>query len=177
MGISCTKTELESLIYFWKSIGYIIGIKDEYNLCNGTIDQVTKLCQIILENDIKHSILNPELKQSMEMSKGIVCSVKTYVRFMTYQSLSKYLFKLIEIEVGPDEPDGPKMTFYAWICYWLLWITMNYTAHLSMLRVIFNSMLRLSLVLTRWRASSIENYLNNKYTVVLTEETVIYGEK
>ncbi|CAK1590419.1 unnamed protein product [Parnassius mnemosyne] len=36
--------------YFWRVIGYMIGLEDRYNLCRRNMDETRKVCQIILDH-------------------------------------------------------------------------------------------------------------------------------
>lgn len=45
-----TKDELEGFIHLWRSIGYLLGVEDNYNFCAGTYDEVVQRCRSFVEN-------------------------------------------------------------------------------------------------------------------------------
>ncbi|KAK2144831.1 hypothetical protein LSH36_726g01021 [Paralvinella palmiformis] len=57
-GIRCSRKELEDYIFFWRGIGYLLGVSDEYNLCNGTLDEVYSVCK-----EIERIVLIPSLME------------------------------------------------------------------------------------------------------------------
>lgn len=46
-----SQKELEDFIYFWRCIGYLLGILDEYNICSGNFHETFSICKEI-ENDL-----------------------------------------------------------------------------------------------------------------------------
>src|SRR6218665_2937729 len=44
-GIKCTKEELEDSVFFWRGIGYLLGIKDQFNICSGNYKETYRLCK------------------------------------------------------------------------------------------------------------------------------------
>ena len=55
-GICCTEQELGDYVYFWRGIGYLLGIDDRFNLCDGTYREVYSLCK-----EIERDLLLPAL--------------------------------------------------------------------------------------------------------------------
>ena len=56
-GIHCTKEELDDYVFTWRVIGYLLGIKDEYNICSGGYEESFTICK-----DIERQILLPALE-------------------------------------------------------------------------------------------------------------------
>ena len=56
-GICCTTENLEDYIFFWRGIGYLLGIKDKYNVCSGDYKQTFTICK-----EIELKLLLPSLK-------------------------------------------------------------------------------------------------------------------
>ena len=57
-GIRCSKGDLDDYVYFWRCVGYFLGIKDRNNICYGGYDVACKLCK-----EIERSVLLPALKE------------------------------------------------------------------------------------------------------------------
>jgi hypothetical protein len=165
MGISQKPEDIEAILHFWRGIGYLLGIEDKYNLCNGSVDEVKSLCESILEKKLKTSIIESPPEEAIEMSRGIVNSIKLYVRLLTNEGLTKYLFEIIKIEKETH------LGLFGSICYQSMKITLNYVLHITVFAFLLNNLLRFSLFLTNtnWRKNFIEKSLNKKYKIVLAQ--------
>jgi hypothetical protein len=165
MGISQKPEDIEAILHFWRGIGYLLGIEDKYNLCNGSVDEIKSLCELILEQKLKTSIIESPPEEATQMSRGIVNSIRFYVRLLTYESLTKYLFEIIKIQKEIN------LSLFGSICYRSMKITINYLLHITVFAFILNNLLRFSLFLTNtnWRKNSIEKSLNKKYKLVLAQ--------
>ena len=60
-GIRCTKMELEDFIFYWRGLGYLLGISDQYNICKGNFDETYSICK-----QIEKDILLPALSEPPE---------------------------------------------------------------------------------------------------------------
>ncbi|XP_078669310.1 uncharacterized protein LOC144910283 [Branchiostoma floridae x Branchiostoma belcheri] len=58
-GICCTVAELEDYIFFWRGIGYLLGIEDRYNMCSGNYAETCGLIAQIENEVVKPAFLNP----------------------------------------------------------------------------------------------------------------------
>ena len=77
MGLSLSPEDMDAFLHFWRGIGYLLGIEDKYNLCNGNTDQIKLLCQLNLDKKLKPSITESRSEVSVEMSRAIVNSIRT----------------------------------------------------------------------------------------------------
>ncbi|XP_068232748.1 uncharacterized protein [Palaemon carinicauda] len=59
LGMKATRTDEEALIHFWRTIGYLMGIEDRYNLAFGSLDEVKRNCHAILHQIIVPSMQTP----------------------------------------------------------------------------------------------------------------------
>ncbi len=63
-GIKCSTSEIQDFLHFWRCIGYMLGVKDKYNICvvdndgnpdyNGTYDICTDIQDKILLPNLRH---------------------------------------------------------------------------------------------------------------------------
>ena len=97
MGFSQKQQNIERLIYFWRCIGYMLGIDEQYNLCNGDYATVRHNCQQVFERKFKPGLIEMS-KDPAEMSEQIVLSANHYIVFLRYRGLIKYLFEVTDIE-------------------------------------------------------------------------------
>ncbi|XP_054264017.1 uncharacterized protein LOC128987248 [Macrosteles quadrilineatus] len=49
LGLSGSDADLEGFVHFWRTIGYLLGIKDKYNLCQGDVQTTRQTCQAMLD--------------------------------------------------------------------------------------------------------------------------------
>src|ERR1700759_1985437 len=59
-GITARTEELEDYIFFWRGIGYLLGLEDEYNVCTRvSYAETYVLCKEIEEKEVMQGLLNP----------------------------------------------------------------------------------------------------------------------
>ena len=58
-GIKCSETDLDDYVYFWRWIGYLLGIKDRNNICCGGYSAAYKLCKEIELNILIPAMYDP----------------------------------------------------------------------------------------------------------------------
>ena len=61
-GIRCTQQQIEDYIFFWRGIGYLLGIDDKYNMCSGTYQQTRAVCKEIEQKLLLPSLKNPPVE-------------------------------------------------------------------------------------------------------------------
>ena len=61
LGIRCSKLDLEDYVYFWRWVGFFLGIKDENNICYKGYDLAYKYCK-----EIEKNVLIPAMKDPSE---------------------------------------------------------------------------------------------------------------
>lgn len=49
LGVKATEEELDGIVHFWRVIGYMLGMQEKYNLCNGTVEECRILCRLLLD--------------------------------------------------------------------------------------------------------------------------------
>jgi hypothetical protein len=96
-----TKQELGQLIYFWRVMGYLNGIEDQFNLCHGYYDETFTLFQIVWEKIYKPAIIaNPHpAPTGYEMSKGLLLAMRPFNPSLKWICFMKYWYKVLEIPI------------------------------------------------------------------------------
>ncbi|KAK8379835.1 hypothetical protein O3P69_019666 [Scylla paramamosain] len=56
---AATEKELEGLVHFWRGIGWLLGIKDEFNFCSGSVGETRELCL-----EVERRVLLPRLSEA-----------------------------------------------------------------------------------------------------------------
>lgn len=59
IGIHCSTCDLDDYVYFWRWIGYLLGIDDNYNICIGGYEQAYETCRAINQKVLVPSLHNP----------------------------------------------------------------------------------------------------------------------
>lgn len=71
IGIHCSTYDLDDYVYFWRWIGYLLGIDDKYNICNGGYEQAYEICHAINQKVLVPSLYNPPV-QFYPMTRAFV---------------------------------------------------------------------------------------------------------
>lgn len=137
MGFSGKIKNLERLIYFWRVIGHLLGIEDEYNLCNGDYATVRGNCAQIWERKFTRKLISMR-KEAAEMSEQIVLSASHYVWLLRYRGLLKYLFEVTQLPTSSFQ--GLKRVEE--LFYYSLKLTVGTLLHYRLLAPLFNGLLR-----------------------------------
>lgn len=138
MGFSSRTEDLDRLIYFWRCIGYMLGIDDEYNLCEDNYQTVRTNCEQIFKHKFIPSLL--EMKpESDEMSERIIISASHYIVLLRHRGLLRYLFEVANLNI-PVVLDQSENLFYIT----LKW-TMSTLIHKRFFAIILNNLLRFAL--------------------------------
>lgn len=75
-----TESELEAYIHFWRGIGHILGIEDEYNICRGNYEETIQICKEIEDNVLMEGLRNPP-PHSEAMADAFCNGVNGLLRF------------------------------------------------------------------------------------------------
>lgn len=134
---------LERLIYFWRVIGSLLGIRDEHNLCNGSLSEVQQRC-----NEIFAECFTPALKklspERFHMAKLILVGTSEWVYCTRFRSTMRYLFECTNINKDYAWTD---FTFMEWFSYVALKNVMTYGLKFAFVRFIINKLFSLAV----WR--------------------------
>ena len=92
-----------SLNYLWRTIGFLLGMKDEYNLCQENIEETIELCDIVLNQVFLPAIKNQG--NSIENNPGfsISCDIITVMKSFLPMPVSghiifNYWFKVFGLQ-------------------------------------------------------------------------------
>ena len=58
-GICATQSDLKDYVYFWKWIGYLLGIDDKNNICINSLKEAKEICHEIEDQIIYPALLKP----------------------------------------------------------------------------------------------------------------------
>ena len=94
-----TKEELTSLIHFWRVMGYLNGIEDRFNLCEGDYDYTRLLFEKVWEQVYRPVVVsNPHpAPTGYEMCKGLLIALRVYNPSLKWVCFMKYWSKVLKI--------------------------------------------------------------------------------
>ncbi|KAL3842533.1 hypothetical protein ACJMK2_020534 [Sinanodonta woodiana] len=133
-GIRCTVADLDDYVYFWRWIGYCLGIRDEYNICHGGYKLAYKLCK-----DIEKELLVPALKgppkDFPQMSSAFVRSGSLALSVEAVIALSMEAFQ---------EGWEPKLSFGDHLRIYILKGLVCLVYYVPGIRYVFNSIVEMA---------------------------------
>lgn len=134
---SCTEEQYESLIHFWRVIGYLLGIEDQYNLCTGDYEQVVAACKSLLDKEYKDHVVIAD-PSSVSMGKNVIAAMSMIDPLLTWPSMSNYIHELVGV------PCPETMGYTDWLFNSLMKFMMVFVLQFPFPRAVFNDF-------TRWR--------------------------
>ena len=113
-GISPTQEELEDYIYFWRGIGYLLGIKDKYNICGEKYEETMSICKEI-EEKVLIPGLNTHVPNFSLMADAYCNGVNGFMRMPIYTKEAIIAFVLD----GMGRQGLRPLSWSDWLRFWL----------------------------------------------------------
>lgn len=157
IGIHCSREDLECLIHFWRGIGYLLGIDDRFNVCDGNYDETVTWCREILRGCMKPVVVNAG-PESINMSRDIVRAMNTFIAFLSWEALARFWYELLEF------PVNFATGFYHKTGYWLMRLTFNHLLRFRLWHQFFNYILRVVIKQTLENREYFERKIKAKAT-------------
>ena len=152
--------DLESLLHFWRVIGYYLGVTDKFNLCSYDSKEIVPLCNAITDLEYRNSILkNPIDSAPGVMSVNIVRSLK-FIPMLTIYGIMRYLYEVLDIKALEYKK---RVTRYSRLSYTLIKLVMSCLLAYKPFRAFNNGLTRLSIHLTGKLEGRFSRHLESKY--------------
>uniref|UniRef100_A0A1B6L0P3 Uncharacterized protein n=1 Tax=Graphocephala atropunctata TaxID=36148 RepID=A0A1B6L0P3_9HEMI len=123
---SATEEELDGFVHLWRGLGYLLGIEDKYNFCNGSLEEVRQRGHSLVDKWAKPSFQH--ITEDWEhMSRCMIEGISYYVPGVTFEVSLLYLCWVLDI---------PAPRVYASLSWWqtfmfmLTKVTMTFTMRL-----------------------------------------------
>lgn len=88
--------DMDSFVYLWRCVGYILGLEDRYNFCNGDLETVRQRSR-----DLIHFWVKPNLRVVSRdwehMTRCIVGGINYYIPGITFETSLLYLCSILGI--------------------------------------------------------------------------------
>jgi len=163
-GIDWDDNELDCVLHFWRLIGYLLGVEDEYNLFSHPLPLIKEMCGIILEKDMKSAFTEggvgsgEKSSQSRQMSRGILESIRPYVPLIRWDSYLKYLANILDCN-----EKNMKLSFKANLVYNSMSITLRHLHRSDSISLVLNRLLIRAISKAHRKRVKIAQRLEKKY--------------
>ncbi|GBN51223.1 hypothetical protein AVEN_258850-1 [Araneus ventricosus] len=155
-----TNDDYDAIFHFWRTIGYLFGIEDKYNLCQGSYNQILTACEKILHKEYK-PVVEKSDPISVVLAKNSTEAMSMIVPLYTWPALATYIYELVglpcPVEVGVIDN----------ICYSLIHFMMTFLIKFDRVRVCVNKW-------TRWKIKAAERkdlqFMEKKDVQLLLEQ-------
>ncbi|CAH1976287.1 unnamed protein product [Acanthoscelides obtectus] len=92
---SGTEEDWAAFLHFWRVIGWMLGIEDRFNLCQGSVQNIRKICNLLIDRVYRPSIgkKDPDfLSMTRYMLNGMWCMTPS----LKYESTLSYVWFLLQ---------------------------------------------------------------------------------
>lgn len=97
LGIHCNGDELEDFCHFWRVVGHLHGIKNEFNICCSSLDETKEKLKIIQKEFFLPQLSNPS-EAFQEYSKYIISGAQCFDILDCYEPIIFMIKRLIGVE-------------------------------------------------------------------------------
>lgn len=99
LGMKGDDKDVEGFIHFWKTVGYLMGIEDRYNLCDGNTDQVSALCEKV-RSEVFKSFMQTPPDDFTKMSKALLSGVQPVIPFLNTDAFLEFTRQMVDLKSG-----------------------------------------------------------------------------
>ena len=114
-GIRCTKQELDDYVFFWRCIGYLLGINDKYNICANGYQEAYDICK-----EIEFDLLLPGLRDAPKdfkmMSEAYINGTNLSLGFPMYSTKS-----IIAMSAMENKWPNFDIPYVSWADFFRMW--------------------------------------------------------
>lgn len=121
-----SEEDMEAFCHLWRTLGYLLGIEDEYNFCRGNLSEIRKRSAVLIEKVFKPKLcdVQPEWEH---MTRCIVEGTSYYLQGLKYNGVLLSLSDLLEIptlrlRATMSYLQRLKHVINRWLFYYVMWI-------------------------------------------------------
>jgi hypothetical protein len=93
---SVSDDDMDSFVYLWRCVGYILGLQDRYNFCNGDLETVRQRSRDLIRFWVKPN-LRVVSREWEHMTRCIVKGINYYIPGITFEASLLYLCGILGI--------------------------------------------------------------------------------
>ncbi|CAG0883710.1 unnamed protein product [Darwinula stevensoni] len=117
-----TERDWEGFIMFWRTMGYLLGIDDKYNLCQDTVAETRELLQVCCGYFSWQVHVDCSLAATF-MAFTVVEGHRKLNQGLRLKPLIVYASTIYDIKM---EKTRKSMTWHEWFCYMKIWRFLRY---------------------------------------------------
>ncbi|XP_055539959.1 uncharacterized protein LOC129726839 isoform X4 [Wyeomyia smithii] len=171
LGIQYDEEGMEGIVHFWRTIGYMLGIQDRFNICTDSVETTKRRMELLNEHVIRPALMAPSddfIHMSKAMIEGLWC-LNTMLNYDAFLFFTRRLSNCAGHYYWNDEPrDGSSAAYQRLGWYSRYALNMIMVAH----EILF------SYALVRWyfnRQTELNIYFLNRFFPWLA--ILMYGVK
>lgn len=158
------REEFAEYIYFWRVIGYCMGIEDRFNCCLDyeNYEEAIDFMHICFERGYKPDLDKPcpIVRAAMELTEGVFLGLNFIIPkyIISYEGFMKYWYETLEVphEIKLD-------SIAAKISYGLQVILTDYLLKIPIIYTIFSAMYFRMLDMLYVKVNQVRDAINEKY--------------
>lgn len=142
-GIHLSDEDLETFCHVWRSIGYLLGMKDEFNYCSGSLEEIKQQTRDFINIWMKPYFrqVTPEWEHMMRcIVDGFGTAGLNHV--MEFKVLLLFFAKILDIDMPQTRST---LTYLQRLQFTLIRFTFRYAMRLRFIRNYFNKRLTTSI--------------------------------
>lgn len=114
--VAADHNELELINYYWRVLGWLMGMKDEFNGCQfDKYEDILAFNKLILQHEYKDRYEERSCETGLEMTKAICVALQYYTPLITFNSLAHWwqdCFKFNGYELKPLSAKEKLLNFW-----------------------------------------------------------------
>ena len=147
-GINATEEELGDYVYFWRVVGWCLGIRDEYNICGLGRKVAVNIAQEVLDTIIVPGLKNPKHNYTL-LLRDFVKGMRLVNPGMNTAAIYRYIFPSMGLP-------SPKLKLSEWPFYVTTVITAWLEYHIPFCRWLINMVYKVAIAFVIWIYSGSE---------------------
>lgn len=89
--IAAEKEDLENINYYWRVLGYMMGLPDEFNFCQfDKFDDIQEFTKLIFENEFLAKFEKESCETGLKMTQGICLALHYFTPLITFNNLAHW---------------------------------------------------------------------------------------
>ncbi|XP_055640175.1 uncharacterized protein LOC129777741 [Toxorhynchites rutilus septentrionalis] len=146
LGIQYDEEGMEGFVHFWRTIGYMLGLEDRFNLCTADMDSSRRRLVLVNDQIIRPSLQFPSddfVRMTNAMIDGLWC-LSTMLDYHAFMFLTRRLSNLPGHYYWDTEPrDGAQPIFkefnwYSRVMLYFLMVVHEVLLNITVFRWYFN---------------------------------------
>lgn len=89
--IGASNEDLEHINYYWRVLGHLMGIEDDFNACQfDKYEDIHEFMRLIFEHEYKDQFKQHPCQKGLEMTQSICTALHYYMPLLTFNNLARW---------------------------------------------------------------------------------------